>query len=168
MNPLRLINNFEEVIMNIHEKKSVIQEWMNELSWKQQTVVLAALRGCDGVHKEDPSKFVHKYMRACVLENAGTTNTPFMKANYNEYDDERLYNERFNRVKKFCRNIDAYPTHYILHFMHAAEIIGYNHPMENVARFWRETYLLFVNAMHLQPETKESNMFRLLDGVDSD
>lgn len=154
--------------MNDHRKESVVQTWMNRLTWKQQTVVLAALRGCDGVSKDDISKTVHRYLRAVILENAGTANTPFMKSSVGEYFDDQIYSERFQMVKNFRRDIDRYPTHYILHFMHAAEIIGYNHPIPNVARFWRETYYLFVDAMHLQVETKEMNDYRLRDGVDSD
>ena len=35
---------------------SVVHEWLNSLTFKQQTVVLVALRGFDGVGKGDPSK----------------------------------------------------------------------------------------------------------------
>ncbi len=35
--------------------KSVVKEWLSNdnISWKQQTVVLSALRGCDGQSKYD-------------------------------------------------------------------------------------------------------------------
>lgn len=153
---------------NSNIKKSVVQDWMQNITWKQQTVVLAAMRGCDGVGKDDVSKKVHKLMRACVLENAGTKNTGFMATDLADWHDDQVYTERMNRVYEFRRDIDKYPTHYILHFMHAAEIIGFNHPDEKVRQFWEQAYLVFVNAMHLQPEIKAENDFRLRDGVDSD
>ena len=31
--------------------KSVVREWTYTLTWKQQTVLLSALRGCDAVKK---------------------------------------------------------------------------------------------------------------------
>lgn len=37
---------------------SVVKLWVSELSFKQQTVLLSALRGCDGRSKKDISKAI--------------------------------------------------------------------------------------------------------------
>ena len=142
--------------------ESVVQEWMSELTWKQQTVLLSALRGCDGVPKDDASKKMARHMRSVLLKNAGTEDTSFMTTSGEITDDHWI------DIGVMRDNIDKYPTHYILHFMHAAEIIGYFHPDRNISGFWCFVYNLFVEAMHLTPETPEQNTFRLRDGVDSD
>lgn len=136
---------------------SVVQEWMSDLTLKQQTVVLSALRGCDGLPKDDLSKKIARFLRGCVLHNAGTESTTFMKSEVDKDD-----------VDAMLRDMDKYPVHYILHLMHAAQIIGYYHPDLETACCWLWLYFLLVDAMHLRPETKEENEFRLRDGVDSD
>ncbi len=45
---------------------SVVKYWITELSWKQQTVILSALRGCDGKSKEDISKPVTRFFRHLI------------------------------------------------------------------------------------------------------
>lgn len=143
------------------KNRAVVQEWMCDLTWKQQTVVLCALRGCDGLSKDDSSKRFHKLLRSHVLENAGTENTPFML----RLDNDLGWSEQLD---SFARDLDKFPTHYISHFMHAVEIIGYYHPDDKVRNFWNQVYLRFVKALHLYPETKEQNEERLSDGIDSD
>ena len=41
------------------ENKSVLQDWMLDISFKQQTVVLTALRGCDGTEHIPIVVFTH-------------------------------------------------------------------------------------------------------------
>ncbi|MBD5585117.1 MAG: hypothetical protein HDQ88_08540 [Clostridia bacterium] len=136
---------------------SVVHEWMNDLTFKQQTVVLSALRGCDGFPKEDVSKKISRFLCGCILKNGGTKNTNFMKFDVN-----------VNDVEMMRRDMDKYPMHYLLHLIHSAEIIGYYHPDEGIREFWNYFYLVMVDGMHLHPETKEENEYRLRDGVDSD
>lgn len=138
-------------------KSSVVREWMSELSLKQQTVVLAALRGCDGVSKEDPSKKISRILRGCVLKNAATPNTKFLTRNLDT-----------TVIDRFREDIDRYPIHYVLHLVHAAEILGYFHPDEAIRTYWNSFYHQMVNTFHFNPETRSENIYRLKDGVDSD
>lgn len=62
---------------------SVVQDWLSELSMKQQTVLLAAFRGCDGLSKHDPSKHFTKIMRGSILKNADNSST-FYPANFDD------------------------------------------------------------------------------------
>ena len=50
--------------------KSVTQEWVHELSLMQQSVLLSAIRGCDGVARHHKSKALVKWYRRCVLLSA--------------------------------------------------------------------------------------------------
>jgi hypothetical protein len=131
--------------------KSVVKPWLAErLSLKQQTVVLVALRGCDGLPKEDPSKRMVRALRGTVLENADPK-TNFMDL----LDDEH--------AQDFLGSLDHYPVHWLTHFMHAAEIIGYHHPQTGVSMWWLGIYMGIVRAIHLEPESKDQLDSRLRD-----
>ena len=139
------------------EGRPVIQEWAWKLSWKQQAVMLSALRGCDMADKEDPAKPFCRRLRGAVLLSGGADdNCEFMRSDIG-LDD----------IIKFTKQIDRYPVHFLLHLIHAAEVIGFNHPEKTEADFWRAFYHNMVQAFHMYPETKEQNDFRLRDGVDT-
>ena len=48
----------------------VTQEWTHSLSCMQQTVLLTAVRGPDGVAKYHPVKYLLRWYRRCVLLGA--------------------------------------------------------------------------------------------------
>ncbi len=98
--------------------ESDVHEWVSDLPFKMQAVLLSALRGCDGVRKEDPSKALVRKYRALILKPAaGSTPRSFMHDNVTQSD-----------VELFLSDIDHYPLHWYIHFMHAAEIVGWYKP----------------------------------------
>lgn len=134
---------------------SVVKPWVNDLTWKQQTVLFCALRGCDTAEKNDPAKFIIRNLRGTVLNNAGTQNGEFMR-----FTDVNLIDFTKN-------NLDAYPIHFILHVAHAAEIIGYKHPDPDIREYWYNVYESIVHAFHMNVESQEQMDYRLRDGVDT-
>lgn len=137
------------------ENKSVLQDWMLDISFKQQTVVLTALRGCDGTAKYDPCKPFVKKLRSVVLKNASNIkDTKFM---YNNISQEDITGMEW----------DEYPLHFVTHFMHAVEIVGYHHQDTETRNWFKELYLSMVDKLHLHPENKEECDYRLRDGVES-
>lgn len=134
------------------KQTSVVQPWLEEnCSWKEQTVLLGAFRGCDGEQKGDASKNLLHNFRALIMKDADPS-SPFMQ-------------EREIDIDHFCNNIDHYPVHWLLHFTHAAEIIGYRHPDKEIATKWISYYYTIVNAFHLNPETNAQLTERLEDKV---
>lgn len=67
------------------------------------------------------------------------------------------------QITDYLRHVDELPHHFQLHFMHAAEILGYKHPDSRIRKWWNTTYLRLVNDMHLQPESEERMDKRLGD-----
>lgn len=49
---------------------TVLQPWVNTLSLMQQTVLLTAIRGPDGVPKYGPTKMLLRWYRRCILLSA--------------------------------------------------------------------------------------------------
>lgn len=66
-------------------------------------------------------------------------------------------------VTAYIASLDEVPHHYQLHFMHAAEVVGYKHPTPEIRGWWLEVYIRLVRDMHLDIETEERLDDRLGD-----
>jgi len=133
---------------------SVVQEWLALCTLKQQTVLLSALRGCDGKYKEDYSKPFTRKLRSVLLKNAGGIQlTGKFMADFVGVEE----------LTKFISNLDHYPMHWLLHFTHAVEIAGYKHPDPAIRDFWYTLYLEICNVLHMNPETEKQLDERLVD-----
>lgn len=138
-------------------ERDVVRPWLCDLTYKQQTVLLSAIRGCDGAGKEDLSKkFVRAY-RSVLLFNAAPGAGQFMHPSIQVED-----------IEKFLNSLDHYPMHWLMHFTHAVEIVGYNHPQKDIRNWWYNLYLGIVSALHLLPESFSENNARLQDGTSRD
>ena len=135
---------------------SVLKSLVHQLSWKEQTVLISAIRGCDVVGKNDISKKIVRKLRNVVLNNAGPDGCEFMEC---DISDEELYN--------FSKNIDAYPVHFLLHIIHASEIVGYCCDDEEEKNFFKNFYYKMVDAFHMRPENEEDMHKRLMDGSET-
>lgn len=140
----------------VMKKQSVVQDWVtNNCSMKMQTVLFCALRGCDGVPKEDNSKASNRFVRSLVLFNAATSDSSFMKPD-------------LTKIREFIRDLDHYPVHFVTHQMHAFEIIGYCHNLREIRNMCCRIYEAFTTALHVKTETKSQMQKRLEDGKESD
>lgn len=147
--------------------RSVLQDWVQDLTFMQQSVLLCALRGPDGLCKNHISKKLIRWLRRCILFSAfdnavltlpwdvterkgGSFTGPSV-----EFDPQRwaCWQDAMNDVvDKYMLLLDGVPHHFQLHFLHAAEIIGYCHPDSVIRAWWCGTYGRLCNDMHLLPE----------------
>ena len=144
---------------------SVVKGWISKLSWKQQTVLLSALRGCDGKSKEDISKPITRFYRHLILENADN-DSGFMTGNIDEFKNI-IYSSFFNTnsFNKLFKDIDCYPMHFIFHLFHAIEIIGYKCPNVEIKNYCFEIYKLFCETIHCNIESERQMDERLADNI---
>ncbi len=147
-----------EDLMNEHAqlymKSCVVQEWVYlNCSFKQQTVMLCALRGCDTASKEDLSKALTRKIRSAVLRNADPKDSLFMR-------------EDSKRIRSFLQDLDHYPLHWLTHSLHACEIIGYKCDDDTMRESFKALYINFVEALHLRPESEQQMDVRLADKVE--
>lgn len=165
--------------------KSVTQEWTHELAFMQQTVLLTAIRGPDGLPKYGGgAKMLIRWLRRCVLLSAmeggrvltdpvmpggGSFTGPSLPPSPIPEDDQLdpWYDRMQIHVHDYVRETDALPHHFQMHFLHASEILGYKHPVDEIRLFWLALYLRLVNDFHLHPETEEELDDRLGDDRDS-
>lgn len=158
----------------------VTQEWTHHLPMMQQTVLLTAVRGPDGVGKYHPSKYMLRWFRRCTLLCAlertvietpydlrGGSFTgpsyapPMAKDGVAEDHDWRPYMDKV--FAGYLKSLDELPHHFQLHFMHAAEIVGYKYPLPTIREWWNKVYFELVRDMHLEPESEATLDRRLGD-----
>lgn len=148
--------------------QSVMQEWVHDLTFMQQSVLMAAVRGPDGIRKDHPTKVLCRWLRRSFLlcafdriahndpyEHCGGSFTGACRTPEVETIDQAL--------ELYLRSIDELPHHFQLHFMHAAEILGYMHPHPGIRSWWYDAYLAIVNDAHLRPEPLKDMEYRLAD-----
>lgn len=157
-------------------KGPVTQAWVHALPFMQQTVLLTAVRGPDGIAKYHPSKFLLRWYRRCILLSAldgcvlktpfepggGSFTGPSLSA-ATLRDRITWQSGMDDRVSEYLQSVDGLPHHYQMHFMHAAEIVGYKHPDHDICDWWHKTYKRLVRDMHLWPEDKVELDARLGD-----
>jgi len=135
---------------------SIIQPWAAELGLRHQGVLVSAIRGCDSIHREDPSKYLVRTYRGALLvphcrdlKKAASFMIPFDNEGWFEAADD------------FYASIDHYPNHWILHWMHASEIVGCKHPDDIIRPAFAAMYRRLVRKFHMHPETEEELDHRL-------
>jgi len=134
----------------------IMQEWTHKLGLRQQGVLVAVVRGCDTAPKEAPIKVMARLIRGVLLNpHCGDVkrSTTFIMP----WDDS-LWSSVSLAVSK---DHDCLPHHYIMHLVHAVEIIGYTHPYPHMREHFKGFYLLMCRKLHVNPETEEEMNQRL-------
>lgn len=145
----------------------VFQDWMLKLTMQQQSVLVLACRGPDGVAKYHPCKEIVARYRASVLKAAYLGRA--MKVD--EGDDTTFMTMRYFSDDKhwdimcglYFDSVDSLPHHYHMHLMHGAQIIGYKHKSVTISKRWYNFYHRACQDLHLQPETEWAMDKRLSD-----
>jgi hypothetical protein len=131
-------------------KGHVVLDWMSELSWKQQSVILSALRGPDNHHSPNIKK-ISRWIRSITQNNADPSHS-YMK------------NVDLPSLKEFEDEFYFASTHYSLHLLFALEIIGYKYPDPKIAKIALDYYHgLVADIYHLKPESMDDLDNRLRD-----
>ena len=142
--------------MTTSVQESILQPWVQCLGLRFQGVLLSAIRGCDVAARHDHSKVLIRVYRCELLKtHAGD---PKKSKSFIEFADVW---ETQSRMNAFLDDCDHYPSHYVLHFMHAAEIVGYYHPDMARRDLWKSFYTQLCKKFHLTPETQAELHARL-------
>jgi hypothetical protein len=139
---------------------STIRDWVSRIGRRHQGVLLSAMRGCDLAPRHDPSKIAQRLLRAAVLvPHGGRFANP--KTYITVEPDAEKWREA---MAAFLSSWDHYPNHYVVHFIHACEIVGYHGPHEFpvFGERFENFYLNACLALHVNPETREQLDARLL------
>ncbi len=128
----------------------VILGWLGDLSLKQQSVIISALRGPD-THYCPNLKKLTKWLRTITQNNA-------------DYRSSYMQQEEFPSIDNIEKELEYTTVHYSIHFLQALEIIGYKHPDSAISKKAGEYYENLVRGvLNLVPETKVDLENRLKD-----
>jgi hypothetical protein len=148
--------------------KSVLQQWVTELPFMQQTVLLSAIRGPDGLGKNHSVRETIRWYRRCVLLSAFTGNpiNDMYEAGGGSFMGPVSVTRSSDKViKSYFEHFDELPLHFHMHMLEAAEIVGYKHPVDSIRMFWNEFYNKGVSVLHFYPETHEQLDKRLANKI---
>jgi hypothetical protein len=127
--------------------KSILQPWVSELDLRIQGVLMAAVRGCDTAPRHDTSKILQRIYRSEILECS--CGDPKKSVSFILAADVPTTVKQMNAFLEDC---DHYPLHYIMHMVHAAEILGYLHADYVRRDMWHSFYTSACRKFHLRPE----------------
>lgn len=158
------------------------QDWVSNLTIMQQSVLFASIRAPDGLPKNHPVKVLLRWYRRSILLSAferralsdpftpggGSFTGPFTKAHAQEHlrrtVGDAAMRWAFDAMREvYLEHVDEIPHHFQLHFMHAAQIVGFKHPVTDIRDWWRHFYEMIVNDAHLFPESEHQMDLRLGD-----
>jgi hypothetical protein len=149
------------------DRTLVFQDWWLLLPMQQQSILILACRGPDGIGKFHPSKQIVCMYRASVLKAAYLgramnvdegVNTTFMTLR--NFSNDSIWQQM---LTVFYGCVDEIPHHYYMHLLHGAEIIGYHHPSPLFRRRWLSFYHAGCADIHVMPESEEQMNLRLSD-----
>ena len=143
---------------------SVLQPWVEKLSFMQQSVLITATRGPDGLEKNHIAKMLLRWLRRCYLYCAFTHeiySDPYEKGGGSFTGPCAC--DLAQATETYFQKVDEVPHHFHLHLMHAAEILGYKHPESWIRDWWYDFYAAIVKDAHLNVETEEQLDYRLGD-----
>lgn len=146
--------------------RTVLQDWTHHLTFMQQTVLLTAIRGPDGLRKDSPAKpLLRAYRRAILVSSLDgrPLTSPHAPGGGSFMAPLPAGVTLHHAMADFIRGTDEMPHHFYMHVAHAAEIVGYKHPDADVARDWRGFYLAICNDLHMEPESQARLDYRLGD-----
>jgi hypothetical protein len=163
-------------------RRSVLQDWVQELTMMQQSVLLTAVRGPDGLPKYHSVKYVLRWYRRCILLSSFMGQVipdPIMSDGGSFLGPSAVDHPTVpgrsilawrsamdQRITDYMRSLDEVPHHFQLHLLHAIEIVGYKHPDPDIRGWWRRVYERLAHDMHLWPETEAQMDARLGDTRD--
>lgn len=138
---------FTPVTIGGTEYKSVLQDWVMKLGLREQGTLMTAVRGCDLTPKlplDSQERTLTAFIRYSIM-NA---------FDYREIDSEAGCFMQTRIPEDFrASNFGHYPLHYVMHLIHAMEIIGYRCPDGDRSRQAMHVYGKFVRSFHLFPES---------------
>lgn len=129
-----------------------------------QAVLCAAIRGCDGIPKDDPSKTMLRALRYAILNPScePAQDDPYNFASFMGY--EKSWENVEARTAEFLGDLDPYPFHFVQHVAHAAHIVAVYHPDDKLRLFWRSVYgRIIVDGFHAVAEDDHVMQHRLRD-----
>jgi hypothetical protein len=135
--------------------RSMLRDWVMELTLREQGTLLVALRGCDSAPKfplDSPERRMTAALRYAIC-------VPFDEREVDASPGCFMLSQPPADVK--LSHFEHYPQHWVGHVIHACEVLGYRHPDPEYSAAWWRLYTGFCRSLHVNPETEQQMTQRL-------
>lgn len=125
--------------------RSILQDWVMELPLREQGSLLAAVRGCDLTPKfplNSPERKLVAFVRWTFMVPADEREIDYQPGSFMS----RVPPQDFRPS-----SVGHYPLHWVMHVVHALEVIGFRHPDTIVADICCDLYVAFCLSFHVRP-----------------
>lgn len=132
---------------------SVLQDWVVEMPWKCQSILLSGLRGTDG-NQPSAIKAVTRWLRTISQNNADSSK------GYMQQD-------KLPSPMELCDELEYQTCHFVHHLADALRTVSIWHFNTHVRESaWLYHYLIAEELFHFVPENREKFIERHKDKVD--
>lgn len=154
----RLVTDIKAHGLTDHPR-SVLQPWVMDLPLREQGCLMTAVRGCDLTPKRPLDSLERRIVAAIrggfmvAADPRETDSEPgsFMSLKIPDAKTEKL------------STLGHYPLHWVVHVMHACEVLGYRHPDTRVLSQFQDLYREFCHMLHVPAETFETYAKRMTE-----
>jgi hypothetical protein len=131
---------------------SVLQSWVEQIPWKQQSILFSSLRGPDQDYLVNIKK-VSRWMRA-VSQNNADPSKPYMA----------IAAAELPALDKLDKELEHCTVHFVHHFADGLAVIAHHHPDVNVVEYAAALYFHIAEELfHFVPETRGTFLLRHRD-----
>ena len=132
---------------------SVLQDWVMEMPWKCQSILLSGLRGTDS-NQPPAIKAVTRWLRTISQNNADPSK------GYMQQD-------KLPSPLELCDELEYQTCHFVHHLADALRTVGIWHYNDCIKeRAWQYHYLIAEELFHFVPESRDNFIERHKDKVD--
>ena len=133
---------------------NVLQDWVGEIPWKCQSILLSGLRGPDHAHCPNV-KAVTRWLRRVSQHNADPSGDYMQTTPLPAFVD----------VEK---ELEFLPCHFVHHLADAQRVVAIFHPLETVTTYAYGLHVwIALEMFHFMPESNETFLARRRDRVSS-
>lgn len=147
----RLTKQVKESKEYLFTEEAALQDWMKDLSIREQSCIFSALRGPDTEATDEIKGWVHFIRRAAlkIVSNHGY--------------GAKIPLVRIRSLAKDSHKIDLLKMHFFQHMFLALEVIGYLHPDKQIRKLAYYGYTDLCKYLKVNPESKKEMRKRLAD-----
>ena len=134
----------------------ILKPWVAKLPLREQGCLLTVIRGCDTTEKEEDSKRVTRALRGLLLFTHAADEEK--SKSFIEVVAPGVLELRLANVRK---SHDHLPHHFLMHLIHAVQIIGVRHPDRKIRAVCWDFYCGMCRAFHMLAEKPDAMIRRL-------
>jgi hypothetical protein len=119
---------------------AVLQEWVMQIGWKEQSILLSGFRGPDDRGDMASIKAVNRWLRRESQNNADPSK-------------DYMRQDALPSKEALCEELEHCTAHYVHHFADSLRVMALHHPdIETANKAWEYHHFIAEELFHFVPE----------------